>query len=174
MLYYVLRRLIYMGGVLLLISVMAFVIIQLPPGDYLTSYVMELRASGATVDEAEIAALQRQYGLDQPIYVQYFKWMWNMLHGDLGMSFDWNEPVTKILWERLSLTIVLSLFTLIFTYVVAIPIGIYSATHQYSVGDYIFTVIGFAGLATPNFLLAMILMFIFFKYFFFAISFNPK
>jgi len=165
-----------MAILLLLISVVAFVIIQLPPGDYLSSYIVHLQASGQTVDEAQLAALKKQYGLDLPMYAQYFKWMWKMLHGDFGMSFEWNKPVSELIGERLVLTVVLSLFTLIFTYIVAIPIGIYSATHQYSVGDYAFTVIGFAGLATPNFLLALVLMFMFFKYFGLSIGglFSPQ
>ena len=166
MLSYVLRRLIYMFIVLAVTSVVAFIIIQLPPGDYLTSYITQLAQSGAYVDEAQIAVLRKQYGLDLPLYAQYFKWMWKMLHGDMGQSFQYNyKPVSELLAERLPLTVVISLFTLVFTYVVAIPIGIYSATHQYSVGDYTFTVVGFAGLATPNFLLALILMFMFYKYF---------
>jgi len=165
-----------MAILLLLISVVAFIIIQLPPGDYLSSYIVHLQASGQTVDEAQLAALKKQYGLDLPMYAQYFKWMWKMLHGDFGRSFEWNKPVSELIGERLVLTVVLSLFTLIFTYIVAIPIGIYSATHQYSVGDYAFTVIGFAGLATPNFLLALVLMFMFFKYFGLSIGglFSPQ
>jgi len=176
MLFYVIRRFLYMAILLLLISVVAFVIIQLPPGDYLSSYIVHLQASGQTVDEAQLAALKKQYGLDLPMYAQYFKWMWKMLHGDFGRSFEWNKPVSELIGERLVLTVVLSLFTLIFTYIVAIPIGIYSATHQYSVGDYAFTVIGFAGLATPNFLLALVLMFMFFKYFGLSIGglFSPQ
>ncbi|RLE09600.1 ABC transporter permease [Candidatus Aerophobetes bacterium] len=162
---YILRRLIYMICVLGVTSVVSFIIIQLPPGDYLTSYIVQLESSGTKVSEEQVASLKKRYGLDVPIYLQYFKWIWKMLHGDFGMSFAWNKPVSKLLAERLPLTIMISLFTLIFTYIVAIPIGIYSATHQYSAGDYIFTVFGFAGLAIPNFLLALILMFLFYKYF---------
>jgi len=144
--------------ILAIVSVAAFIIIQLPPGDYLTSYITHLQQQGQILDEAQIASLRKQYGLDLPIYLQYFKWMWRMLHGDFGMSFLWKRPVTDLIAERLPLTVIISLFTLIFTYIVAIPIGIYSAIHQYSVGDYIFTTIGFAGLATPNFLFALLLM----------------
>jgi len=165
MLFYIIRRFLYMIVILLVVSVVAFIIIQLPPGDYLTSYIISLRASGQEIDEAQIASLRKQYGLDLPIYGQYFFWMWKMFHGDFGRSFQWNRPVNKLIAERLPLTVTISLFTLIFTYAVAIPIGIYSATHQYSVGDYTFTVIGFGGLATPNFLLALVLMFMFYKYF---------
>jgi len=157
-------------------SIVSFVIIQLPPGDYVTALATQLEASGTHVSEEQMAALKRQYGLDLPIYLQYFKWMGRMLHGDLGRSFGWNKPVTKLLAERLPLTVIVSLFALIFTYAVGIPIGIYSATHQYSVGDYTFTVIGFAGLATPNFLLALILMILFYKYFGLSIGglFSPE
>jgi len=164
MLSYVIRRFLYMILILLLVSVVAFIIIQLPPGDYLTSYIIQLEEMGQKVDESQIASLKEQYGLDMPIYLQYFKWMWKMLHGDLGKSFQWNRPVSELIGERLMLTVIISLFTLIFTYAVAIPIGIYSATHQYSIGDYTFTVAGFAGLATPNFLFALVLMFMFYKY----------
>jgi len=165
MLSYVIRRVIYMLIVLALVSVVAFIIIQLPPGDYVTSYVAALEASGEPVQEEQIMALRKQYGLDLPIYFQYFKWLWNMFHGDFGQSFAWNKPVNQLLAERLPLTVVVSLSTLLFTYAIAIPIGIYSAIHQYSIGDYTLTIIGFAGLATPNFLLALILMFLFYKYF---------
>ncbi len=165
MLSYVIRRFLYMIIILMMVSVVSFVIIQLPPGDYVTTYAAQLQASGRAVDEAMIASLTKQYGLDLPMYQQYFKWIWKMLHGDFGMSFTYKKPVSKLLAERLPLTLLLSLFTAIFVYVVAIPIGIYSATRQYSIGDYTFTVIGFIGLATPNFLFALILMIMFYKYF---------
>lgn len=165
MLFYIVRRCLYMVVVLLLASVVAFIIIQLPPGDYLTSYIMELEMSGMKVGEGEIIALKKQYALDSPIYVQYFKWMWKTLHGDFGISFEWNRPVSELIVERLPFTLMIAFSSLIFTYITAIPIGIYSATHQYSVSDYTFTVVGFVGLAIPNFLFALILMFLFFKYF---------
>jgi peptide/nickel transport system permease protein len=165
-----------MAIILLITSVVGFVIIQLPPGDYLTSYIMELEARGRIVDEAEAASLRKQYGLDLPIYSQYFKWMGKMLRGDFGRSFQWKRPVSELIAGRLPLTVTISLFALIFTYIVAIPIGVYSATHQYSVGDYTFTVVGFAGLAIPNFLFALILMFLFYKYFNLSIGglFSPE
>jgi len=176
MLSYFIRRLTYMLVILLAVSIAAFIIIQLPPGDFLTSYIAELRMTGQVVDESQIASLKKQYGLDMPIYQQYFKWMWKMFHRDFGRSLQWNRPVSELIAERLPLTVMISLLTLIFTYVVAVPVGIYSATHQYSPGDYTFTVIGFAGLATPNFLLALILMFLFYKYFGLSVSglFSPK
>ncbi len=165
MLSYMIRRLLFMVIILLLVTVISFIIIQLPSGDYISSYVSQLQAVGLEVSEAEIASLTKEYGLDLPIYLRYFKWMWKMLHGNFGRSFAWNRSVNDLVAERLPLTIMISLSAIIFTYVIAIPIGIYSATHQYSPGDYTFTVIGFVGLATPNFLLALILMLLFFKYF---------
>ncbi len=158
MLKYLLQRLLYMVLVLGIISLVSFIVIQLPPGDYISSYIAQLSADGTTVSEEDIASLRRQYGLDLPWYGQYFKWIGKMMHGDFGQSFMWQRPVAELLAERIPLTIFISICTLGFTYLMAIPIGIYTATHQYSIGDYFFTVIGFIGLATPNFLLALILM----------------
>ncbi|MQY59404.1 MAG: ABC transporter permease subunit [Clostridia bacterium] len=176
MIFYVVRRIIYMVVVLAVVSLVAFIIIQLPPGDFLSSYMAQLGQTGESVDQETITALRKQYGLDQPIYMQYFMWVWNFTEGNFGYSFAWNKPVSELIGERLKLTIILSLCTLIFTYIVAIPIGIYSATHQYSISDYTFTTIGFAGLATPNFLLALILMLLFYKYFGLSIGglFSPE
>ena len=165
MLHYIMRRLLYGIIVLFLMTIVSFVIIQLPPGDYLTTYIAQLSRSGQVVDKAQALSLRKQYGLDQPVYIQYFKWMRKIVHGNFGMSFAWNKPVTELIAERLPLTIMISFLTLGFLYAMGIAIGIYSATHQYSVGDYTFTVIGFAGLAIPNFLFALVLMFIFYKYF---------
>jgi peptide/nickel transport system permease protein len=166
MLQFVLRRVFLMIPTLFAISIVAFIIIQLPPGNFLTSYIANLSASGETVQQDVIDALNQRYGLDQPIYVQYFKWIGNIiLRGDFGHSFDWNTPVENLIWERLSLTLLISVSTLLFTWVIAFPIGIYSAVRQYSIGDYIATFFGFLGLAIPNFLLALVLMYIAFKYF---------
>ena len=165
MLQFIGRRLVMMVPTLIAISIVAFVIIQLPPGDYLTSYVTQLASMGDLVDESSVQALRDRYGLGQPIYVQYLRWATNMLQGDFGMSMEWNRPVKELLWERLALTFVLSLATLLFTWVVAFPIGVYSAVRQYSIGDYIATFFGFLGLATPDFLLALVLMWVFFAYF---------
>lgn len=162
MLLYFVRRLAYMAILLLVLTVVTFVIIQLPPGDYVTYYTSSDMGYQYTAED--IINLRAQYGLDSPLYAQYFLWMRKMLRGNLGISFTWDRPVVDLLMERLPLTVAISILSLLFTYVVAVPIGIYSATHQYSVGDYIFTVIGFAGLATPNFLLAILLMFVFYKY----------
>jgi peptide/nickel transport system permease protein len=151
--------------VIALLSVVSFIIIQLPPGDYLTVRMEMMRASGTEMAESEIASLRSQYGLDLPVYFQYLKWVGGFLRGNFGMSFQWNQPVRDLIGGRLLLTILMSTATLLFTYAVAIPIGVYSATHQYSAGDYAFSTLGFIGLATPNFLLALILMFVFFKAF---------
>jgi len=155
---YILRRVLQMLITLFVISVISFVIIQLPPGDYLTSYIASLAATGETVDQATIEALRKQYGLDLPIYVQYFKWLWGILHGDFGYSFSWNRPVSELLWGRLGLSVLVSTVAVIFSWVSGFLIGMYSATHQYSIGDYLATLLGYIGLATPNFLLALVLL----------------
>jgi len=150
----------YMIPTLILISVVSFIIIQLPPGDFLTSYIAQLSQTGETVDEATIAALKKRYGLDQPYYIQYFMWVKGMFQGDFGQSFEWNRPVSQLIWERLGLTVAVSTFTMLFSWALSFPIGMYSATHQYSIGDYLATFIGYIGLATPNFMIALILMWI--------------
>jgi peptide/nickel transport system permease protein len=165
MLQYIARRIVMMIPTLFLISIVSFIIIQLPPGDFLTSYVTQLSSMGDNVDESAIQALKDRYGLGQPLYVQYFRWMSNMLHGDFGHSMEWNKPVLGLLTERLPLTFVLAVSTMLFTWAIAFPIGIYSAVKQYSIGDYIATFLGFIGLAIPDFLLALILMWVFFAYF---------
>lgn len=162
---YVIRRALYMAVVLVVVSVVAFLIIQLPPGDYLTVYAANQEALGRDVDQAELAAMGKLYGLDKPVHVQYFVWVWGLLRGNLGWSFNLKEKVGTLIAERLPFTVMLSLASLIFAYVIAIPIGIYSATHQYSVGDFAATFMGFVGLATPNFLLALIFMLLFNRWF---------
>jgi peptide/nickel transport system permease protein len=159
MLRYVIHRLLIMIPTLLAISVIVFVIIQLPPGDYLESYIAELQSQGEAVDPEKIAFLREEYGLDEPLHEQYFHWLFGMLHGDFGYSFQYNLPVTKVMGDRMFLTILLSTATIVFTWLIAFPIGIYSATHQYSWGDYGLTFIGFLGIATPNFLLALVMMY---------------
>jgi peptide/nickel transport system permease protein len=155
---YIVRRFLYMLILLIMASIVSFLVITLPPGDYLTSYIMELETMGTHVGEEEAARLRRQYGLGYPVHVQYLKWVWRMLRGDLGQSFFWNRPVSEIIGDRLGMTLVVSLASFVVTYVIAIPIGVYSAIRQYSIGDYVFTIFGFAGISTPNFLLALILM----------------
>ena len=166
MLQYVLRRLLYMIPTLIMISLISFVIIQLPPGDYLTVYVAELAAQGEDVDDATLEQLKERYGLGLPWYQQYFRWIRNILfQGDFGQSFTWGRPVNDLIWDRVGFTMLITLTTTLFIWVVALPIGVYSATHQYSVGDYFATFFGFLGLATPNFLLALVLMYLAVKFF---------
>jgi peptide/nickel transport system permease protein len=165
MLAYILRRLCIALGTVWVISVVSFAIIQLPPGDYVTSYIAQLMSTGTMVTQEEAANLRAQYGLDQPMYVQYAKWMWQVLQGNFGVSMEWKRPVTEVIGDRLLLTALLALTAIIFTWILAIPIGIYSAVRQYSLGDYAFTCIGFIGLAVPNFLLALVMMYLAFAYF---------
>ncbi len=158
MLTYIIRRFLYMLLLLAMASVVSFAIIVLPPGDYLTSYISQLRSQGNEIAQEQAEALRLQYGLDQPLYMQYLKWAWKMLHGDMGQSFQWQRPVAELIKERIGLTVLVSLVALLFTYAVAVPIGIYSAVRQYSVGDYFFTVVGFVGVSAPDFLLALVLI----------------
>ena len=160
MLQFVLRRFVLMIPLLFVISIVTFVLIQLPPGDYLTSYIAALGETGETVDEAQAAALRARYALDEPVTVQYIKWFGGLFRGEFGMSFEWNRPVRELIGERILLTTIISIVTLLFTWALAIPIGIYSAVKQYSLPDYMFTFVGFIGLATPNFLLALICMYV--------------
>lgn len=157
---YIVRRLLLMIPTLILISMISFFIIQLPPGDFLSSYIGQLMSQGENIDLELIENLKQQYGLDQPMHVQYAKWIWGCLQGDFGLSFEWNQPVANVIGERLGLTAMLSIFTLLFTWLIAIPIGVYSATHQYSIMDNILTFLGFIGLAMPGFLLALILLYL--------------
>jgi peptide/nickel transport system permease protein len=165
MLSYIVRRFLLAVLTTLAVTVLTFLIIQLPPGDYVTSYIAQMAASGSTVSEAEAAALRQQYGLDQPVHIQYLKWMGLILQGNFGMAMEWGLPVIDVIGDRLTLTVVISVATLIFTWVVALPIGIYSAIRRYSIGDYTFTLIGFIGLAIPGFMLALIIMYVGFRYF---------
>ncbi len=160
MLAYLARRLLTMVLTLLVISALVFVIIQLPPGDYLTTLIAELQSQGEQVAQAKIDFLRQQYGLDRPMIEQYGIWLWGLLHGDLGFSFEYNKPVAQVVGDRLLLTVLLNFATILFIYVVAFPIGVYSATRQYSWGDHGLTFLGLLGLATPNFLLALILMYL--------------
>ena len=158
---YIGRRVILMVPTIFVISVVAFVIIQLPPGDFLTTYMAQLSSTGDVVDAAEMAALRQRYGLDQPMIVQYWQWVSGIVgSNDWGYSFIWNKPVTELLSQRLPLTVVLAVTTLLFTWLMAFPIGVYSAVRQYSAGDYIFTTVAFIGLAVPNFLIALLLMYL--------------
>jgi peptide/nickel transport system permease protein len=162
---YVIKRLLLLPLLLFIFSVFAFVVIQAPPGDFLTSYIAELAASGTSIDQQQIDALRQLYGLDQPVAIQYVKWVTRVLRGDLGVSLDWQRPNLQLIKDRLILTVSIALLSLLFTWAVAIPIGIYSATHQYSWADYLFTVLNYVGVATPSFMLALVLMWVAFKYF---------
>jgi peptide/nickel transport system permease protein len=162
---YIIRRFLLAIITVWAITVLTFVIIQLPPGDFVTIYINSLQASGSTVSFGQAEAMRAQYGLDQPMYIQYAKWMGMMLQGDFGMALAWNKPVKEIIGDRLMLTMVVSISAIMLTWMVALPVGIYSAVRQYSIGDYLFTFIGFLGIAIPNFMLALILMYVGFKYF---------
>ena len=157
---FIFRRILSTLVTLLAVAVTSFVLIQLPPGDFLTSYIAQLESTGTTLDEAEVASLRQRYGLEDPVYIQFFKWFGNVLQGDFGVSFQYNRPVNELIWDRLGYTFLISFATLMFTWIVALPIGIYSATHQYSFGDYFATLIGFIGRGIPDFMLALILMWI--------------
>jgi peptide/nickel transport system permease protein len=159
MLGFFVRRIMVMIPTLLAISAITFVIIQLPPGDYLTTLITELESRGEAIDQSRLQFLRETYGLDKPMIEQYFVWLGGMLTGDYGYSFEYNRPVADVVGDRMLLTIVVSFATIIFIWVVSFPIGIYSATHQYSLGDYGLTFLGFLGLATPNFLLALVLLY---------------
>ncbi|HEY0419680.1 MAG TPA: ABC transporter permease [Acetobacteraceae bacterium] len=148
-----------------LISVLSFAIIQLPPGDFVDAYIAQLSASGSSVSADEAAALRKLYGLGQPFYVQYGKWLGRVVAGDFGESMEWRRPVTEVIGDRIWLTLLLSFAALLITWGLALPIGIFSAVRQYSIGDYAFTLLGFIGIAVPNFLLALIIMYFAFKFF---------
>ena len=163
MIAFITRRLLLGLFTLFLISVLSFLIIQLPPGDFVDAYIAQLAASGSAVSAAEAEGLRQLYGLGQPFYVQYWKWISRILVGDFGESMEWRRPVTEVIGDRIWLTLLLSFAALIITWGLALPIGIYSAVRQYSIGDYAFTLVGFIGIAVPNFLLALIVMYLAFQ-----------
>ena len=165
---YVVQRLGIMIPTLLLISFLVFVVIQAPPGDYLSTYIEELRSQGAAVDPARIAAIRAEYGLDKPFIVQYLTWVGGLLRGDMGYSFEYGLPVSQLVGDKLLLTMIVSIGTILFIWIVSFPIALYSATHQYSVGDYFASFLGFLGLATPSFLFALVLLY--FTHIWFGIS----
>ncbi|TDD67527.1 ABC transporter permease [Jiangella aurantiaca] len=160
MLTFIARRCLFMVPTLFAISVVAFVIIQLPPGDYLTTMVTRLEAEGQQVDEAMLEGLRERYGLGRPVHEQYLAWMSGIVQGDFGQSFEYGTSVSSLIADRLPLSIVLTVSTLLATWLIAFPIGLYSAVRQYSAGDYLATMIGFLGLAVPNFLIALGLMYV--------------
>ena len=157
---YVIRRLLWMIPSFFAISLVSFHIIHLPPGDFVTSYAADLATSGAPADETTLDNLRIRYGLKDPLPLQYLRWVGNALRGDLGDSFEYRTPVSNIIWGRLGMTALVAFCTLIFVWLVSFPIGIYSAVRQYSVGDYLVTFFSFLGMATPNFLLALFVMYL--------------
>jgi len=163
---YMVRRLGSTLITLIAVSIVAFIVIQLPPGNFLTSLMAKYSEQGGSIDNDVVAALNLRYGLDQPWYVQYWRWISGIvLHGDFGQSFEWNKPVSELMWERFGLTVMLSVVTLLVTWAVSFPVGIYSAVRPYSLPDFVITFLGFLGLAVPNFLFALVLMFISSRYF---------
>ena len=158
---YIMRRVLIMFPTLILISIISFVLIQLPPGDYLTSYAAQLRTMGDNIDQESIDSLRERYGLGQPIYVQYGKWVYGIItRGDWGQSMEWQKPVSELIWERMGLTVALAVFSLLISWLIAIPVGVYSATHQYSIPDYAMSVFSFVGVGVPAFLWALIIMYL--------------
>jgi len=171
MLQYIVRRVILAIPLLFAISLISYMVIELPPGDYLVQYIASIEnTTGQLLTEDEIAQLEALYGLDRPVYVRYLRWIWNFVRGNLGRSFQHNRPVSELLAERIPLTIAITMVAMVFSWVIAIPIGVFSAVRQYSVFDYIFTTFGFIGLATPSFLLALVVMWISFSQFGFSAS----
>ena len=162
------NRILWAGLMMAAISVVAFILIQLPPGDFVDSYVNHKQQGGVIMTRDEVDEMRRLLGLDRPMYVQYFDWVGGVVQGDFGFSWEYRRPVADVIGERLPLTLMLAFTTLLFTYLIAIPIGIYSAVRQYSVGDHAFTVLGYIGLATPNFMFALVLLY--FGHVFFSTS----
>jgi peptide/nickel transport system permease protein len=162
---FILRRLLGLFPFMLLVSITCFGLIKLPPGDFASNYAASLAAEGETVSPATITAMRQDYGLDRPFIVQYWRWMDNIAHGNFGYSFEWQQPVSKLIWQRMALTLALSLAALFFTWSVALPIGVYSAVHKYTVLDYVFTTFGLLGLAVPGFLMGLALMYVGVAYF---------
>ena len=161
MLAFIAKRLLWMLPFLVAISFLSFVLIQLPPGDYVTTYIATLAASNEVVDQNTAADLRNRFGLDQPMIVQYWKWISNVVfRGDFGISFEWQQPVSELIWERMALTLLLTFSALLVTWGVALPVGVFSAVKKYSIGDYVVTFMSFVGLAVPSFLLALVLMYV--------------
>jgi len=173
---FIVQRLLILPFLLLLFSIIVFWLVQAPPGDFLTSYLANLASSGSSISIEQVEALKRQFGLDQPFYIQYLRWMESLAKGDLGLSLEYQRPNAELIGERLVLTIALALFAFAITWIIAIPAGIYSATHQNSLLDYFFTVLNYIGVAIPNFMLALVLMWIAFAYFGISITglFSPE
>jgi len=162
---YILQRLALLPLLMVVYSFVIFAIMQAPPGDFLTAYVATLASSGSSLSAEQIAAMRAQYGLDQPFFVQYLLWVEHLIHGNFGLSLEYQRPNADLIGEVLGLTLALAVFSFVLTWALAIPAGIYSATHPRSIGDHVLTVINYVGVATPNFMLALILMWVAFAYF---------
>ncbi|AEV37377.1 oligopeptide transport system permease protein AppB [Pseudovibrio sp. FO-BEG1] len=174
---YIAHRLLWSIPTLIVITIATFVIIQLPPGDYVTAYIAELVETGEVIDAETAAHIRHEFGLDRPMYEQFLTWIGGiLLHGDFGLSLDWKLPVSELIWDRIGLTLMISVLSLLMTWAIAIPIGVYSATRQYSFFDHLFTVLGFLGRGIPDFLLALVLMWMGFLYFNFHVGglFSPE
>jgi len=176
MIYYIGQRLVLLPFLMLVYSFVIFTIIQAPPGDFLTSYVATLSASGTSISAEQVRALRHEYGLDQAFIVQYLRWLQNLFSGNLGLSLEYQRPNAELIGDQLVLTVALAFMSFIFTWMIAIPTGIYSATHQRSMVDHALTVINYVGVATPNFMLALVLMWIAFAYFGISVTglFSPE
>jgi peptide/nickel transport system permease protein len=161
MLGYIIRRVLMMIPTVILISVVSFIALQLPPGDYLTDYAAQLSQQGESADQEAINALRERYGLGQPVYVQYGKWVYGIItRGDWGQSMEWQRPVSQLIWDRMGLTVALAVFSLLISWLIAIPVGVYTATHQYSIPDYLMSTFSFLGVGVPAFLWALIIMYV--------------
>ena len=173
---YILQRLALLPLLMVIYSFVIFVIIQAPPGDFLTAYVATLSSSGSSISAEQIAALRAQYGLDQPMIVQYWLWVQHLVHGDFGLSLEYQRPNADLIAEQIGLTLALALFSFVLTWAIAVPAGIYSATHPRSLADHVLTVVNYVGVATPNFMLALILMWVAFAYFDISVTglFSPE
>jgi peptide/nickel transport system permease protein len=165
MLNYIIRRILLMIPTLAVISVLVFTIIQLPPGDIITSRLILLQQQGVDVSQEAIETMRARYNLDDPLHIQYFRWIGGFLQGDLGYSVEHGQSVNNLIWERLGYTLLLTTTATLFAWLVAFPVGVLSALRQYSVFDYVATVLAFLGLATPNFLLALVLMYLGYAWF---------
>jgi peptide/nickel transport system permease protein len=165
MLRFIVTRLLLLPFLMLLFTVVVFALVQAPPGDFLTSYVAMLASSGSSMDAAQVEALKRQFGLDQPVYIRYFLWLESLVRGELGLSLEYQRPSAELIGERMLETVLLALFAFVITWIVAIPAGIYAAMHKNTALDYLFAVLNYIGVATPNFMLALILMWVCFSHF---------
>lgn len=162
MINYILRRLLYMIPTLLIVSIISFIVMEAPPGDFVTTLIIQMEERGNRIDQETVSALRARYGVDKPLYTRYFKWITNLMQGNLGVSMQWNKPVMELIMQRLPWSVLISGLAFLIVYAIGIPIGVLSATRQYSLADYLFTFIGFIGICIPPFLLALLILFIYF------------